>query len=187
MPEEQKAVDPAIFKLKNVRLVWPHLFHPKAAIDEGKDAKFQATFILDKEEHAAAIKDLEKLIDRIALDKFKKKLPLKHKCLRDGNEKADKEGFGDEVMFVPASEEVRPVVVDRQLNPLTKEDSKIYGGCYVNATIRLYAWEHKTGGRGVSAGLRAVQFFKDGPSIGAGPIRAEDEFEKVDGDAMDEF
>lgn len=174
--------DPSIIKLENVRLSYPHLFVPAKALEAGKEEKYQATFLLDKTKHATLIKKIEALTDRLALDKFHKKIPLKHKPLRDGGaeDMMDKEGYGDEVTFIRSSSDKRPVVVDRDLTPLTKDDPKPYAGCYVNATIRLFAYEHPTGGRGVSCGLRAVQFVKDGDSFGAGPVKAEDEFTAVE-------
>jgi len=179
------ATDPNIIKLKNVRLSYPNLFVAKAA--EGSDkVKFSATFLLDKKQHADAIKQMEKAIERVALDAFKKKVKLNRVCLRDGNDYAEKEGYGDEVMFIPASETRRPVVVDGDLTPLDSTSNRPYAGCYVNATIRLFAYDHKTGGKGVSASLRAVQFVRDGESFGAGPVDAEQEFEKVE-DEVDAY
>lgn len=182
MPETQP--DIAKIKLEGVRLSYPHLFTPAKALEAGKEEKYQATFILDKVKHKALIDKVEKLTERLALDKFKRKVPLKHKPLRDGNE-VEKEGYGDEVFFIRTSSDRRPVVVDRDLTLLTKEDSRPYGGCYVNASVRLFAYEHPTGGRGVSVGLLALQFVKDGESFGAGPVKAEDEFEPVSADVDD--
>lgn len=181
MQTQEPQKDPNILKLNNVRLSYPNLFTAKAQ-EEGKEPKYSASFLLDKKQHAALITQIEKLTERVALDHFKKKVPLKRQPLRDGNEKSDKEGYGDEVMFVSASNNKRPVVVDRDLTPLTAQDSKPYAGCYVNATVRLFAYDHKTGGKGVSASLRAIQFVKDGESFGAGPVNAEEEFEPVGGD-----
>lgn len=177
----QKPIDANIIKLTNVRLSYPNLFTAKA-IEQGKEPKFSATFLLDKKAHAGLIKQIETQVARVALDAFKKKVTLKRALLRDGNEKDDTEGYGDEVMFLSANEVRRPVVVDRDMTPLTKDDPKPYAGCYVNATIRLFAYDHPTGGKGVSAALRAVQFVKDGESFGAGPVNAEDEFEPVTDD-----
>lgn len=173
--------DPNIIKLTNVRLSYPQLFVAKPP-EEGKEPVFSASFLLDKKQHRDLIAQIEKLTDRVALDQFKKKVPLKRTPLRDGNEKSDKEGYGDEVMFVSARNAKRPVVVDRDLTPLTATDTKPYAGCYVNATIRLFAFDHKVGGKGVSATLRAVQFVKDGESFGAGPVDAAEEFEAVTDD-----
>lgn len=181
----QKTVDPNIIRLNNVRLSYPNLF-VATSMEEGKKPTFSASLLLNKKQHAALIKEIETVTARVALDEFKKKVVLKRQPLRDGNEKDGKDGYGDEVMFVNAKNEKRPVVVDRDLTPLTAEDSKPYAGCYVNATIRLFAYDHKTGGKGVSASLRAIQFYKDGESFGAGPVDAEEEFEKVSNEA-DEY
>lgn len=178
------ATDPNVIKLTNVRLSYPQLFVAKPP-EEGKEPVFSASFLLDKKQHAGLIKEIEKLTERVALDAFKKKVKLARQPLRDGNEKDGKEGYGDEVMFVSARNTKRPVVVDRDLIPLTADDSRPYAGCYVNATIRLFAYDHKTGGKGVSASLRGVQFVKDGESFGAGPVNAEEEFEPVSESADD--
>ncbi len=171
--------DIAIIKLPNVRLSFPRLFKPHA-VQEGQTPKYSASFILDNEKHAALIKHIEKTIERLALDHWKKKIPFKT-CLHDGNEKADKDGYGDGVTYINASRVTRPAVVDRQVNPLNEEDNVIYAGCYVNATIRLWVQSNDFGKR-VNAELRAVQFLKDGESFGAGPVKAEDEFEAVSDD-----
>lgn len=175
MPEK----DPNIVTLPNVRLSFPALFTAKS-MEEGKEPQFSATFLFDNVEHDAVLTRIESVIDRVALDFFKKKVPLKHRCLHDGNEKSDLEGYGDGTSFLVSSNKKRPGVVDRLLNPLAEADGKVYPGCYVNATVRIFAWEHKTGGRGVSAQLRAVQFVKDGPSFGAGPVDPTQEFSSLD-------
>lgn len=176
--------DIAIIKLEGVRLSFPHLFKAHT-MEEGKEPKYSATFIMDKEKHAKIITQIEKTTERLALDHFKKKVPLKGVALRDGNDKSDMDGYGDEIMFVTASRKSRPAVVDRAVNPITEEDGIIYAGCYVNATIRLWVQDNQYGKR-VNAELRAVQFVKDGESFGAAPVKAEDEFDAV-ADSLDGF
>ena len=179
MSTETKQPDIAKIKLQNVRLSYPHLFTPKAN-DEGGKPKYSADLILDKKHHAETIKKIEKVIERLSLDFFKKKVTLKHCALHDGNEREDKEGYGDDVMYVVAKNDQQPAVVDRDPSvTLTANDRKPYGGCYVNAVVRFFAYDHKTGGKGVSSSLEAVQFYKDGDSFGAGPIDAEAEFDKI--------
>lgn len=178
--QNQNTPDPAIIKLEAVRLSYPALFAAKAV--EGGEAKFGASFLMDTTKHAALIAKIEKTIERMALDVFKKKIGFKS-CLRDGNEKAEKEGYGDEVMFISATRKTRPPVVNRDMSPLTEADGVIYGGCYVNATLRLWVQNNKFGKR-VNAELRAVQFLKDGESFGAGPVKAEEEFEEVKEDDL---
>lgn len=178
--ETDKPKNQLRIKLENVRLSYPNLFTAKAM--EGGKPKFSASFLINKKTHAPLIKRLEQMIERAMLDKFGKKVPLKNVCLHDGNEKEDKEGYGDEIMFLVAKSDTRPAVVDQHVNPLAEADGKIYGGCYVNATVELFGYSHPTGGKGVSAQLRAVQFVKDGESFGAGPVNAEEEFEPVSSD-----
>lgn len=172
-------------KLTNVRLSYPHLFVPQQAKGSSKK-KYSADFILNKKEHAALIQQIEKTIERVALDAFKKKVTLKNVCLHDGNEREDKDGYGDDVMYIVAKNDKKFPVVDCDPRiTLNEESPKPYGGCYVNAIIRLFAYDHETGGKGVSASLEAVQFVKDGKSFGAGPVNAEAEFETVSDDPSD--
>lgn len=173
----ENQTDIAIIKLPNVRLSFPHLFQPHT-MEAGKEPKFSATFLMDNEKHGALLDKIEKVIARLALDKWKK--PTKFRtCLRDGNDKAEMEGYGDGISFISASRKTRPSVVDRQLNPLAEADNTIYAGCYVNASIRLWVQDNQYG-KAVNAELRAVQFLKDGESFGAGPIVAENEFDKIE-------
>lgn len=170
--------DPNIIKLKNVRLSYASLFKARAAKGSTK-LTFNATFLLDKKTHAAEIKLLQAGIDRVMKEEWTKAVKIKS-ALHDGAEIVEEtEGYDATMMFLRSSSGTRPVVVRGDLSPVAEEDGIVYSGCYVNATVRLYAWAHETGGKGVSAGLRAVQFVKDGPAFGAGRVVAEDEFEPV--------
>lgn len=171
--------DPAVIYLPDVRLSFPQLFVAKGMPGSDK-LKYSATLLLDKKKHKPLIEKIEKLIERTALDFFKKAVKLKHRCLHDGNEKEETDGYGDEVMFLVAKSDQRPVVIDGKKNPLAADDGVIYGGCYVNASVRLFAFDHPTGGKGVSASLRAVQFLRGGESFGAGPVDVDsDGFQEV--------
>lgn len=50
-----------------------------------------------------------------------------------------------------------------------------YSGCYVNATIVVWAQDNEHGKR-VNAQIKAVQFFKDGEAFGAAAVNPDDEF-----------
>ena len=118
---------------------------------------------------------------------FKKAIKLKDdkKPLHDGSEREDKDGYGDGVMWVSAKSTKPFPIVDRDPSvPLTAVSGKPYGGCYVNAVIRIYAYKHELSGPGVSASLEAVQFYKDGESFGAGSVNAEKEFDNVEDDDL---
>lgn len=173
------SADPAIIKLTNVRLSFPHLFEPHAMVED-QEKKYSAVFILDNNKHAELLDQIEATAERLALDEFKKKIRLTGDLIRDGNEKPDVDGYGDGVSFISASRKTRPAVVNRDPSiPITEADGIIYAGCYVNATVRLWVQNNKWGKR-VNAELRAVQFVRDGESFGAGTVNAEDEFDAVE-------
>jgi hypothetical protein len=177
MSSSQK--DPNIILLKEVRLSYPQVFQPKAA--KNSDKKFySASFLLDCKKHADTIKLIEATIERVTLDEFKKKVFLKNRCLRDGNEKQDKEGYGDGIMFVNSRSAASqpPSLVNKFYEPITDE-RMLYGGCIVHASVRLYAYDFE-GSKGVAAGLRSIMFVRDEQSFGAGPINPEDEFGDVE-------
>lgn len=170
--------------LKNVRLSFPSLFQAKSFTgSDGKptEPKFQAVFLLDKKQHAKVIEQIEAQTDATAKEFFDGKLPkLKHRPVRDGEDKEDKDGYGPDVAFISASSKRRPQVVDRNPSmPLVEADNRPYAGCYVNAVISLWAFNHKLGGKGVSANLLAVQFLKDGDPFGE-TVNAEEAFENVE-------
>jgi hypothetical protein len=173
--------DPTIIHITNARLSFPALFEPKAGPEGGKPA-FSATFLLDKKTHAKLIESISKAIAQVAQAQWKGKFPvnkLKGVCLRDGDEKSDVDGYGDGVMFVSARSAKRVPIVDRNLAPLVEDDGKPYAGCYVNATIRLWAQDNQFGKR-VNAALRAVQFVKDGEPFGEGRADPEKEFTNLE-------
>lgn len=173
-------------KLKNVRLSFPSLFEAKSFTgSDGKPTppKYQAVFILDKKQHASVIEQIEKQTDKVAKDFFEGKLPkLKSRPIRDGEEKEDKDGYGSDIVFISASSKNRPQVVDRNPSiPLVAADNRPYAGCYVNAVISLWAYNHKLGGKGVSTNLLAVQFYKDGEPFGE-KVDAEEAFDSYEGE-----
>lgn len=172
-------------KLVNARLSFPALF--EATSFESSKPSFKATFILDKTKDAAKIAEINKAIDAMILEAWKgkvKRKDIKGTCLRDGSEKADMDGYGDDVMFISSASQKRIPVVDGDLSPLTSEDNKPYAGCYVNGTIELWVQDNKFGKR-INAQLKAVQFSKNGDPFGDKAVNPEDEFSKVEDDGSD--
>lgn len=168
-------------KLRNVRLSFPALFEARAM--DGGTPKFSASFLLNKKTDAAQIKAIQAAIETHLKTKNKgAKLPSNKICLRDGSEK-EFDGYGEEVMYVSASNARRPLVVDLQGTPLAAEDGKPYAGCYVNANIDVW-WQDNKFGKRVNAQLRSVQFVKDGEAFGAAPLDAAKEFEDVNPDDL---
>jgi hypothetical protein len=177
--------DPAKVRLKNVRLSFPKLFKAEA-VQKGQEPKFSASFLLNKKADAAQIELIKSTIEAVKKSKWGNSIPKGIKlCLHDGSEKEEHDGYDDTLMFVSSSSTRRPVVVDKDIRPLTAEDSKPYAGCYVNCTIRLWAQDNDFGKR-INAELCAVQFARDGEEFSGKPkINAEEEFTSLEDDEDD--
>ena len=170
--------------LKNVRLAFPALFEP-SSYGEG-DPAFSATLIMDP----AQAEVVDKAIAGVARDKWGAKADAQLKALRaagkvalrDGDEKADYDGF-EGMMFIAARSKTRPTVVDGQRQPLTQGDGRIYAGCYVNASLEVWAQDNAYGKR-INCTLRGVQFVRDGEAFGGGRPAAADEFDEVEAEDL---
>lgn len=167
--------------LKNVRLSFPAIWKPKGMKnDPSAKLKFSATFLLRKTEDAAQIDALRVAVTAVGKAQWPAKMPATLKyCVHDGKEKEDMDGYGPDVIYITASNELRVKIVDSDPSiPLAEEDGKPYAGCYVNAVIRLWAQDNQFGKR-INAQLCGIQFYKDGESFGDKPFNAEEEFENV--------
>lgn len=165
--------------LKAVRISYPHLFEPFSFQGRGK-AKYSAKFLISKAEQGDLVKTIADAMKAMASESFKdKKLPPADKlCLRDGDQSGREEEAGYWVLS--ASDDRRPVVVDRNRSPVVAEDDLIYAGCFVNAKVRLWAQDNQYGRR-INANLMGVQFVKDGDRLGGGRTQqsADDMFDDV--------
>ena len=72
-----------------------------------------------------------------------------------------------------------PGIVDEKVQDIIDQD-EFYSGCYARATVEAYAWEHPTGGTGVSFALHNIQRLKHGDRLGGGgKAKPSDEFEAM--------
>lgn len=156
-------------KLQSVRLSFPSLFQ-QAVFSGEPTGKYEATFILDKKEHAEQIAAIQKQIEVLMRETFKGKIPSDKICLKDGDEVDRPEYVGK--MTIKASTKKRPLVIDRDKSPITEDDNIVYAGCYVNAIISLWAQSNSYGKR-INAQLDGVQFVRDGEPFGDGGISAD--------------
>lgn len=168
-------------QLKNVRLSFPQLFVAKAVNGEGTP-RYSATFLLPPDH--PQLDQVRDAIDRVGKEKFGPKWPVvKKECerkdalvLHDGDNKSQYDGFPGNI-YISASSNTRPLVLDRDKTPLDSSDGRPYGGCYVNAVVEVWAQDNRFGKR-INASLGGVQFLRDGDSFGAGSISADD-FDEV--------
>lgn len=169
-------------KLKNVRLAFPALFEAKTVNGEGKPA-FSAALLLDPAD--PQVKVINAAIEQVAKDKWGAKsdailvgLRKTDKlALHDGDTKAQYDGFPGN-LYISSRSATRPLVIDADKSPLIEADGKPYAGCYVNASIELWAQDNNYGKR-VNASLGGVQFFQDGDAFAGGGAASEDEFDDV--------
>lgn len=186
----------AIVQLKNARLSFPDLFEAKQFEGQGPFS-YRAAF-LQPEDQAVYLQQADrtwkattmaKIIEAVASEAWKTKAPAISKtiegnpqkiCWYDGALK-DYDGYdGNHVLSASRGQDKgRPLVLDTDKTPLTEKDGKPYAGCYVNATVEVWAQDNKYG-KGIRATLRGVQFVKDGDAFSAGTPVNEDEFEAID-------
>lgn len=166
--------------LKNVRLSFPSVF--QKAVFDGKEGKYEATFLISKEDTKtkavldAAIADAIKAAGiKVSGDKL---------CLKDGDD-STYDGY-ENTWSLKAANGKRPTVIDRDKSPIIENDEKLYAGCYVNAVVDL--WVQNNGfGKRVNANLYGIQFVKDGEAFGQGNIDVFDDFDDLDGDSSDDI
>lgn len=169
-------------KLDNVRLAFPALFEAETVNGEG-DPAFSAALLMEPGHPAEA--QLRAGFEQIGKEKWGAKWPDIKKvmekadkwCLHDGDLKSQYAGFEGN-LYVSARSKTRPLVIDRDRSPLTAADGKPYAGCYVNASIELWAQDNNYGKR-INATLRGVQFYKDGDAFAGGAPADADEFDDI--------
>lgn len=150
--------------LKRVRISFPHLFIPRAAVPGGSE-KYGASFWLgpDDADQLKLIKDAVKEISKVD---FKGKKPGKV-AVAKGEDKYPEDEQYEGITIVNAYNWSRPVVVDHarvalDANPDGQCDL-IYPGCYVNASLTAYSY--KVAGGGIAFGLEGVQWVSGGDRL----------------------
>jgi len=175
-------------KLYNVRLAFPQLFTPSAFSSES-EPRYSATFLLEPDHKN--VKDITKAMQQVAKEKWGQKAQGVYKqlkaqdrlALHDGEVKSHYVGFeGNLYVSTSANPELGqvPCIVGRDNRPLKAEDGIPYAGCYVNASVEIWAQDNKWGKR-INATLCTVQFVEDGERFGGGGSPARpDEFEPLE-------
>jgi len=168
------------------RLSYPHLF--EAQTYEDGEPKFNIVLLFKKGEDLSA---LEAMAATAAKEKWGDKIPAGlRNPFRDQSEKADEQtgalpaGYEDGAKFMTLSSKHKPGVVNTKVGADGKletlyDDTDIYAGCWVRASVSCYAYAKK-GNKGVSFGLRNVQLIEEGERLDGG-VKAEDDFEPVAG------
>lgn len=166
--------------IRNVRLAFPRVFEPQEAPDGG-DPRYNATFIIEDQPTRDRI---EEIIEAVAREKWENKAEAtleklranSRTCHRDGAAKADYDGFEGNT-FVTAGNKMQPAIFDRDGSTLQQRDGRPYPGCYVDASIDIWAQDNQHGKR-INAQLRGLRFAQDGePFAGGSGVATSDDFE----------
>jgi len=178
--------------LPNVRLSFPDLWEAVQFQGAGP-FNYRVTLLIP--EASPLRKQIDKAILDVAKEKWKEKAEKVlaaanapgglGTCFNDGNNK-EYDGYADH-WFLAATrpqDKGRPAIIDRDKSPLAASDGRPYGGCYVNASVEIWAQDNKWG-KSVRAGILGVQFSKDGDSFGGGAAVSVDDFENLGMDAED--
>lgn len=178
-----------IIYLSNVRVSFPQLVEPKKTTNEKGEVRtaWSADFILPPD--SQQYKQVMQQYMTLASEKWKERAQTimqmiqadrKSRCYGNGAEKVNKttllpyDGYEGNA-YVSAISNRQPQMIQPNGQPVDASNSMayqaiargVYGGCYVNAAIRLWLQEN-THGRGVRCDLVAIQFAKDGDAFGGG-------------------
>ena len=175
--------------LENVRCSHPHVFELTYYKDDKRNAgRYTCGFILDKKDHKKEIGEIEDAIEDVTLAKWGKKAPrIKEDniCFQDGDDTDKDELQGCMLLKSAASESSPPTVLGRDARKLVKTDGKPYGGCYVNALVRIYAYDKHD--NQINCSLEVVQYFAKGESFGKGPADTSRFKDHGDDDDAEEY
>lgn len=172
-----------MFRLDMVIASYPHLAEPKAG-EDGGEAKFSITALLDKEDHAGVIDLMRDACRRMMADK-KIKVASDKLFIKDGDKYFEEKEECANRYVVTAREKTRPTLRDaagKKLDPkIDMDDIKqmFYGGCIVSILINPWLQDNKYGKR-INANLRAVRFMEDGTPFGEGRIDDDEAWDDIE-------
>ena len=170
-------------KLAGVKFVTPvfrcsfaHVFEPHKA-PKAEKAKYSVTMLYPKDGKPEKAlggltprQFLNKMLNKAAAECWgtdKEKWPKIERPFRDGDEKADYQGYEGHMYCVADTLEGRaPGVIDRKLNDIV-DKSEFYSGCYARASVTAKAVPDVGGKNFVKFYLNHVMFWEDGDAFGS--------------------
>lgn len=123
----------------------------------------------------------EKGMDPEVVTKHPKfKSPFKDQATMVDDDGELRPGMVPGAIFVNASNEIRPLVVDANVQEII-DPRDFYSGCYAVASLEAWAYDNKFG-KGVSFNLLGLQKVADGEPLGGQGLRASTEdFAPIEG------
>lgn len=170
------------------RMMYPDFYVPSLPQGETdkEKARYKVTIIFPKGADLALINDeVEvKAVDKWGSD-YKKKYKVKKPFLKS----EDQPKMGDLAenfpVFVRCNSKDRPQVIRADMSNVdeAKGAEEVYPGRWALVSVRPYAYDHPTGGKGVSLGLQNVQLLDHDERLAGARPQAQDEFEAIEGAA----
>jgi hypothetical protein len=149
-------------KTGECRLSYPNLAKPRVP-PGGGSPKFSAVLIFPKTTDVTA---MQRALKAACKAKWGDQLPRGLESpFRDGAQKEGTPGYGPDVWYLNVSSEQQPQLFDAARRKV--EGGYFKPGDYVFGALQAFAWE-KLGKKGVSFGLRAIQYVREGERLGGG-------------------
>lgn len=171
-----------------VRLSYAHLVEPYA-FNEDQEPRYSASLLIDKDDKETLSKVKYAIQEAFKTGQDKKfwgkdKPARFHNPLRDGDEERPDDAAYAGKYYINAKNKYKPGIVDRRLQEII-DPSEIYSGMYANVSIAFFPFS-RSGNKGISASLQAVQKVADGDPFGA-TTKPAHVFEVLDDDDEDNF
>lgn len=180
--------------LRNVRLSFPAIYSPQKFESEDGSVRetYKANFLIPADDPHGNIKKIRAAAEHAKVKKWGAeptnwpKLKADRVCLRDGDQE-EWEGYAGHKYLSASSPGDRPpaVVTNRKdkdgrwIVAVPGQPNSPYAGCYVNAVVRIWVQDNKYGKR-LNASIEAIQFLRDGPAFGSGPVDPNSKFTDED-------
>lgn len=182
-------------KVQNVRVAFAQSLYEAKPFEDGQEPTYGCTLLMAPD--SAARKAIDEAIQAVAVEKWGKKAqavldsiegnPQKI-CFYDGKKKSY-DGFeGNYALGTKRNEkDGAPLLLDTDKSPLVDKttgkpykgkEGRLYSGCYVNASVEIWAQDNKYG-KGMRCTLNGVQFFRDGDSFGGTTKPDEGDFDDL--------
>lgn len=186
--------DGTLVIVQNVRLSYLSVFRPRKNALRNGEEEYSCTLLIPKTPNAfcpdpeATLKGIREAAQKTLILKFKA-TPKKYvDCLLDGDVETDSEGElkhpGYWFIATRAGVGYPPVLLDAKRTPVL--DAKAWvSGDWGNVKLSFFGYEFE-GKKGVSAGLRAIQFTKKDEPFGSdqSPESVAKEFDEVEEDFL---
>lgn len=163
------------------RFNFVHIFEPHAF--ENNPPKYSVMVLIPKTD-TETLEKINRAVEAVKQSKNGKK-NLKGArgnltFLRDGDEeKAEQYPEFAGHYFFNASSKDPVLVVDRNKQEIL-DPRAVYSGCYGRVSIDVFSY-NSHGNKGITTALRAVQFLRDGESLGGvSPVNLDAEFDDLD-------